>query len=300
MTLPARPARPGAPRIAFVTCAPVPELDPDDRLAAGALRALGVQVDAAVWDGTADWAGYDLAVLRSTWDYAERRDEFVRWAAAVPRLANPADVVAWNTDKTYLRELAAAGLPVVPTRWLAPGRSYRLPDRGEWVLKPSVSCGSRDTGRYDLSSPEHRRLAARLTDRLLAAGRTVMVQPYLKAVDTVGETAVIHLGGTLSHAVRKAALLHGPHLGDNDLYRTEQIDPRAPSAAEREVAERILAAVPGGPDRLLYARVDLIPAPDGTPTLLELELTEPSLFLAYATGAPARFAAAVARTLSLV
>jgi hypothetical protein len=292
------PVPPGAPRVAFVTCAPVPDLDPDDRLAAEALEAAGIRVEPAVWDDpTVDWTAHDLTVLRSTWDYAERRDDFVTWAAAVPRLANPADVVAWNTDKTYLRELAAAGLPVVPTRWLEPGRPHRLPDRGEWVLKPSVSCGSRDTGRYDLASPEHRRLAARLLDRLLAAGRTVMLQPYLRAVDAAGETAVIHLGGRLSHAVRKAALLHGPHLGDNALYLTEQIDPRPATAAERAVAERVLAAVPGGPDRLLYARVDLIPAPDGTPTLLELELTEPSLFLSHAPGAPRRLADAIARTL---
>jgi hypothetical protein len=283
------------PRVAFVTCAPVPELDPDDRLAAEALKALGVRVEPAVWDDPAvDWTAHDLAVLRSTWDYAGRRDDFVKWAAEVPRLANPADVVTWNTDKTYLRDLAGAGLPVVPTRWLAPGQPYRLPDRGEWVLKPSVSCGSRDTGRYDLASAEHRRLATRLVDRLLAAGRTVMLQPYLAAVDAVGETAVIHLGGRHSHAVRKAALLHGPHLGGDALYLAEQIDPRPATPAEREVAEAVLAAVPGGPDRLLYARVDLIPAPDGTPTLLELELTEPSLFLGHATGAPDRFARAVA------
>jgi hypothetical protein len=286
------------PRVAFVTCAPVPDLDPDDRLAAEALGGRGVHVEPAVWDDpTVDWAGYDLAVLRSTWDYADRRDEFVRWAAAVPRLANPADVVAWNTDKTYLRELAAAGLPVVPTRWLTPGTPYHLPDRGEWVLKPSISCGSRDTGRYELSSPEHRRLAGRLVDRLLAADRTVMVQPYLAAIDAVGETALIHVEGSLSHAIRKGALLHGPHLGNNALYSTEQIDARAATAAEREVAQAVLAEVPGGPDRLLYARVDLIPAPDGTPTLLELELTEPSLFLAHATGAPDRLASAVARLL---
>jgi hypothetical protein len=216
----------------------------------------------------------------------------------MPRLANPAGTVAWNTDKTYLRDLADRGLPVVPTRWLTPGEPYRLPASGEWVLKPSVSCGGRDTGRYDLASAEHRRLAHRLVDRLLGAGRTVMLQPYLSAVDATGETALIYFHGRFSHAIRKGALLQGPHLGADGLYLAEQIDRRAPSAAERDTAAAILAAVPGGTDRLLYARVDLIPAPDGTPTLLELELTEPSLFLAHHEHAPGNLATAVHKALT--
>ena len=286
-------------RVAFVSCADLPDLDPDDRLAVAALAARGVTVEPAVWDDPAiDWAGYDLAVLRSPWDYPGRHAEFVAWTATVPRLANPADVVAWNTDKRYLSDLAAAGIPIVPTTWVPPGHGWEPPPAGEYVIKPTISAGSRDTGRYDLADPAQRALAAQHVERLTGGGRTAMVQPYLVAVDTAGETAVLCTPGPdgrlgYSHAIRKGPMLDGPDPGEAGLYRAEDIMARTPSAAERELAERVLAAVPGGPDRLLYARVDLIPGPGGEPVLIELELTEPSLFLAYADGAAERFADAV-------
>jgi hypothetical protein len=282
-------------RVALVTCAALPDLDPDDRLLLGPLAAAGVTAEPAVWDDPAvDWSAFDLVVLRSAWDYAPRRDAFTAWAADVPRLVNPADVVSWNTDKRYLAALAAAGVPAVPTVWLAPRDMPALAAAGEWVIKPAVSAGSRDTGRYDLGRPEHRALAVAHLERLAAAGRLAMVQPYLPAVDTYGETALLFLDGEFSHAIRKGPMLSGPDTGKVGLYKEELITARVPSDAEREVADKALAAVPGGADRLLYARVDVIPGPDGDPVVVELELTEPSLFLGYAEGAAERLAAAIA------
>jgi hypothetical protein len=280
------------PRIALVTCAELATLDPDDRLLLEPLGRLGVEAVPAVWDDPAvDWSTFDLAVLRSTWDYAPRRDEFVAWTRWVPRLANAADVVAWNTDKGYLRELGAAGLPVVPTQWLRPGDATWQPGAdGEVVVKPAISAGSLDTGRYQLADPRQRALAVAHAQRLLAAGRTVMVQPYLAAVDHAGETALLFFAGRFSHAVRKGAMLDGPDLGVEGLFKAEEIAARVPTPQEREVAERVLAAAPAD---LLYARVDLIPGPDGTPMLVELELTEPSVFLGYDDGAAQRFAEAI-------
>jgi hypothetical protein len=281
-------------RVALATCADVADLDPDDRLVVGPLAALGVRAEPVVWDADdADWGGYDLVVLRSTWDYPRRRPQFVAWARAVKALANPADVVEWNTDKRYLAELAAAGLPVVPTTWLAPGEAWTPPESGEYVIKPSVGAGSLDTERYRADNVDQRRRAGMHIARLHAAGRDVMIQPYLSAVATTGETALLFLGGRYSHAVRKGPILTEEDQGDYGLYRPEEITPRDPSRLERAVAEGALAAVPGGVERLLYARVDLIPGSDGTPVLLELELTEPSLFLAHADGAPERFADAI-------
>lgn len=268
------------------------------------LAARGIAAEAVVWDDPAvTWTAYDLTVLRSPWDYALRRDEFVAWARTVPTLANPADVVAWNTDKRYLAELAAAGVPTVPTAWVEPGADWHPPaDTGEYVIKPAVSAGSQDTGRYDLADPEHRKLAAAHLRRLGGAGRVAMVQPYLDAVDTAGETALLFLAGpdglVFSHAIRKGPMLTGPDLGVAALYKEERIESRTATPAQRDAAERALAAVPGGPDRLLYARVDLIPGPDGAPVLVELELTEPSLFVGYADGAPDRLAEAVATHLA--
>jgi hypothetical protein len=294
----------GNSRVALVTCADLPELDPDDRRLLAPLRGLGIEPVPAVWDDPAvDWESFDLAVLRSSWDYPPRRAEFLSWAASVPRLANPADLVGWNTDKRYLVELAMADLPVVPTSWLDPGDTWRPPEGGEWVVKPAVGAGSKGCGRYRLADPVHRRLAVAHITKLQREGRLVMVQPYLPAVDSYGETAVLFLadprrgGPAYSHAVRKGPMLAGPDPETHELYRPEQITERVPSAAELALARRALAEIPGGPDRLLYARVDLIPGPDGRPLLVELELTEPSLFLGHDPGAADRLAAAIAARL---
>ncbi|MGC4795399.1 ATP-grasp domain-containing protein [Micromonospora saelicesensis] len=294
----------GKPRVALVTCSDLADLDPDDRLVLAPLAARGVAVQSAVWDDPdVDWSSYDLVVLRSPWDYALRRDEFVSWAATVPMLVNPADVVRWNTDKRYLAELNGAGVPTVPTSWIEPGESWQLPaETGEYVLKPAVSAGSQDTGRYDLADPEHRDLAAAHVRRLSEAGRVTMVQPYLRAVDTEGETALLFLAGpeglAFSHAIRKGPMLSGPDLGPDGLYKAEEITARTARPEQLAVAERTLATVPGGTRQLLYARVDLIPGPDGEPVLVELELTEPSLFIGYADGAPDRLATAIATHLA--
>jgi hypothetical protein len=284
-----------APRVALVTSELFPDLYADDHLLRDALVARGVVVDSPRWDDPAvDWAGYDLAVLRSTWDYPARRDAFVAWAQSVPRLANPADIVEWNTDKHYLNELAAAGLPITPTTFVEPGEPWTPPSPGEWVIKPTISAGSRNTGRYSL--PADLELAQAHVARLSAAGRTTMIQPYLAAVDTAGETSVLCLPDaagelTYSHAIRKDALLTGT--GELTGAYDEDITARTPAEAELELARRVLAVIPGGAERLLYARVDLVPGADGAPLLLELELTEPGLFFRYAPGAADLLAAAI-------
>ena len=230
------------------------------------LAAAGVSAEARVWDDReVRWAEYDLAVLRSTWDYPARRDEFVAWARRVRRLANPPDVVVWNTDKRYLAELAARGVPVVPTKWIWPGDDWTPPHDGEWVIKPAIGAGSKDTGRYDAADPEHRWLAGEHVTRLQAAGRMVMVQPYLGAVDRDGETALMFL--------RRHVLARGPKGADADRPGRRHGRPLQAGAdhpvqadpAELTVAGTALAAAPGGRGRLLYARVDTIPGRGGEP-----------------------------------
>ena len=282
------------PRLALVTCTFLPDLDEDDRLLRDVLAARGAVAEACVWDDPAvDWAAYDLVVLRSPWDYSGRRDEFVAWAESVPRLANPAPVVRWNTDKRYLRSLAELGVPVVPTSWLEPGDAVVLPERGEFVVKPAVSAGAHDTGRYDAGDAAHLTQARDLAGRLLAAGRTVMVQPYLAGIDTAGETALLFLGGEFSHGIRKGPILAGPFVDGTSVRPGSDITPRTPSDLEHAVAAQVLAAarecVPSLAETA-YARVDVVPGSDGSPVLLELELTEPSLFLGYADGATDRLA----------
>ncbi|MEU4236474.1 hypothetical protein [Actinoplanes sp. NPDC026619] len=283
-------------RVALVTCSLLPSLWDDDIPLRDALTARGAQVDIVRWDdSTADWPAYAATVLRSPWDYVARHDEFVAWARSVPRLHNPAAVVEWNTDKRYLHELAAAGAPVTPTAYVGPGELWSPPSSGEWVVKPTISAGSQDTGRYAL--PSQLALAEAHVARLTTAGRTAMIQPYLSAVDTAGETALMFFPDatgslTFSHAARKGPMLTGPDEGKID-PGSEDITTRTPSPAELQAAERVLSAIPERLRDLLYARVDLIPGPDGTPLLVELELTEPSLFLRQSPEAAPRLAEAI-------
>lgn len=284
------------PEVALVTCSRLPGLDTDDRLLLEPLAARGVRVTAAIWDDPdVDWDRFDLCIVRSTWDYTERRDQFVEWALSVPRLINPADVIEWNTDKHYLADLAAAGVPTVATTWISSLEKVALPADGAYVLKPAIGAGSMGAGLFDLRGAADHERARRHAERLLAAGQTVMVQPYLAAIEESGETGVIFIDGTFSHAIRKGVML-GPQSVEevDELYKKETIDARVPTASEIDVARRTLDAVPGGSGRLAYARVDMIPGANGEPLLIELELTEPSLFLATAPGSEVRFAAAIA------
>lgn len=280
-------------RIALVTCATLPDLDLDEQLVLEPLLALGVEGVPVVWDDPGvDWSRFDLAVIRSAWDYVGRRDEFVVWSTSVPRLSNPADLIEWNTDKHYLAALAASDLPVVPTSWIE-REPYDLPTSGAFVFKPAIGAGSIDAARFSLDDEAEAALAREHVSRLVASGGTVMVQPYLDQIDAYGETALMFFGGDFSHAVTKGAMLVAGREMVDGLYYEETVTSKKPTTAELELGARALAAVPGGSDRLLYARVDLVPDADGNSLLMELELTEPSLFLTHGVGAASRFAEAI-------
>jgi glutathione synthase/RimK-type ligase-like ATP-grasp enzyme len=268
--------------IALATCAAFPAGDPDDAHLAAALP----EARFAVWDDpSVDWDAFDLVVIRSTWDYQERRDEFLAWVRSVPRIINPPDVIEWNTDKRYLGELPSA----VHTDYVEPGAAFAAPD-GEYVVKPTISAGSRHTARF---RPGEEARAAALVAEIHASGRTAMVQPYLGAIDELGETALLYFEGAYSHAIRKGPILRPGAEPTSDVFAAEDIQPRDPAADERELADAVVA----GFADLAYARVDVVRGEDG-PLLLELELTEPSLFFEHGPGAAERFAAAIRRRLA--
>ena len=280
----------------------MPTGDGDDLPLVQALTGLGHQVSMVPWDQPGvDWAAFDATVIRATWNYTTRREDFLAWARSVPRLYNPAPVVEGNTDKTYLAGLTGAGLPVVPTRLVPPGAELELPESGEFVLKPSIGAGSRGVGRFDAARAGARQRAREHAERLHALGWTVLVQPYLDAVDDAGETAMVFVDGVFSHAARKGPMLQPDvqHPVDGGaLYIEENISVREPSQEELAVAERTFKHANAGlPENLLYARVDLLPGPDG-PVVGELELVEPSLFLLHADGAAERLAAAISARVS--
>jgi hypothetical protein len=298
-------------RIALVTCATLPDLASDDSVLLGSLESRGVDVEAVVWDDPdADWQAYDLVVVRSAWDYSQRLDEFLDWASGVSevtRLANALPVVRWNIDKHYLCELEAEGVPVVPTAWLEPDRHLssralhtRYPANGDFVIKPAVSAGSMDTGRYTAMDATSRGLAVVHAKRLLTAGRTVMVQRYLTSVDTYGEHAHVFVAGEYSHSVLKAAMLDGPDVAVGGVYRPEETGPLVASIEEVTLARRVVATARqlllragGGQEPFLYARVDLVNDDSGHPVLRELELVEPTLFLTHDSSAVDRFSDAM-------
>jgi glutathione synthase/RimK-type ligase-like ATP-grasp enzyme len=268
-------------RVALATCAELPDGDEDFPPLIAALAAERIHSDAAVWDdAVVDWSSYDLVLPRSTWDYAERRDDFLAWAASLPRVLNPLSVLDWNTDKQrYLADLAAAGVPVVPTTFVEPGDELRPPD-GPFVVKPAVSAGGRSSARFDGHEFD---AAEALVARIHGESRTAMVQPYLGDRD---ENAFVYIDGEYSHAVRRRVPL--PAGGDWDvLYLDEDIGPAEATGSEKDIAGAALACAPAS---LLYGRVDLM-----GDAVLELEIAEPSLYLTFGEGAANRFAKAISR-----
>jgi glutathione synthase/RimK-type ligase-like ATP-grasp enzyme len=286
--------------IALVTARAARGLDADMPPLIAAFAAAGAKAEIVDWDdGAAHWASFAAALLRSAWDYAERLPQFLAWVertAAVTRLLNPPAVVRWNADKHYLGELAAAGLPVVATSYAEPGADAAAVLRrflaqhacAELVVKPAVGAGARDARRHERTAEDE--ILAHMRP-LLAARRSVMLQPYLAGVDTHGETALMFIAGRFSHAIRKGALLPRGAAATAGLFAPEDISARLPAPDELSAAQRIVAALPFG--ELLYGRVDLIRDESGAPRLLELEITEPSMYFGQAPGSAARLAAAV-------
>ncbi len=279
--------------------------DADMPLLRQALDDRGVVHREVVWDDpTIDWSSFSLVVLRSTWDYVPRVDEFLGWidrVSSVTRLQNSAEVVRWNVDKHYLRDAADAGLSVVPTVFVDPSTvrdseiwRSRLADwiaDGDVVVKPCISAGSNDTERHSTVEA-----ACDHVVNLASNGRGAMVQPYLADVDHLSETGLVFLAGRFSHAFSKGPLLASARDLEAGLYAREQIASRAPTVDELELGLRAIEWLTGRFGSLLYARVDLLPSSDG-PMIVELELTEPSLFLQTDPDAASRAADAITASL---
>lgn len=282
------------PRIAIATCAAYPELKGDDELLRAALRRRGREAALVVWDeDEIDRGEFDLCLVRSTWDYHEKYERFLAWTRhveAATALHNPADLIAWNSDKRYLRELAEAGVPTVPTLWVEHGAEVdlaaELTARGwdEAVIKPVVDLGAKNLRRVRAGEAQN----ALVT---VLARQEAMVQPFLPSLEAEGELSLIYVEGDFSHAVRKH-----PAPGD---FRVQSIwggttAPAEPELQQVEVAERALSQLDKPP---LYARADLVTDLDGNPALIELELIEPNLYLSTDPAAAERLAGAIARRL---
>ena len=281
-------------RAAFLTLSDPADFVIDDDLAHEPLRRRGWQVDTVPWDAQGvDWRRYDIVVIRSTWDYQNQPAAFLDTLAAIEgsgtRLENSLDIVRWNMQKTYLRDLAAHGVPTLPTLWrerLRPGQLLPLFDSmrsEEIVIKPVVSANAQ--GAYRLDRDSARTQAAEIEAHY--AERPLMMQPFEPTVVSEGEYSLFYFNGEYSHCVLKV-----PKRGDFRVQEEHGGDIRALTADPALLAAGA-AAMAATPDKLLYARADFVRDRDGEYRVMELELVEPALYLRMDPGAPDRFAEAI-------
>jgi glutathione synthase/RimK-type ligase-like ATP-grasp enzyme len=281
--------------IALATSAALPDLDSDNQRLLQALKNAGVDARPVVWDDpSVDWGAFALCVIRSTWDYVPKRDQYMAWAERVASqtvLCNPAPVIRWNTDKTYLQDLERQGVVIVETFWLSAGAAIdwrALMEAHGWremVVKPVVSASGKDTVRVSLES-----LTARESElSALLAHRDLMVQPFMASITTVGELSFLFFDGRFSHAVAKKPASNEFRVQEHLGGRTGSLEP---TPMQRDFAESVMRAVAWP---TLYARVDVMLDEAGQLRLSELELTEPSMYLEHHPEAAQRFARAVQR-----
>ena len=304
---------PTSGRVLLATAAAFRAEDPDLDALVAALRDRGLTASAADWhDPTVRWADADLVVIRSTWDYHRDLDAYLAWVdatGAATTLANAPAMIRWNADKRYLLDVADAGLPAIRPAVLEPGASadalrstldaVAATHGTGVVVKPAVSSGSRDTARYHDDGTDRARAVAHARD-LLSVGRVVLVQPFEPSVDTWGETALVHLGGRFSHAVRKGPMLRpdAPPIADRPAA-VEALTARQATTAERAVGDAVLDwLVARFGTTPLYARVDLLAGDGDDPVVLEVEVLEPALFCGFDPAATERFADAVVEALA--
>jgi glutathione synthase/RimK-type ligase-like ATP-grasp enzyme len=258
----------------------VPELDDSWPLIRDALDAEGMEPTLIFWtDPQVDWSRFSLVMVNYVWGFVTRRSDFLAWASLVTslgaKLVNPLPVLEWGSDKTYLRDLADDGVPIVPTTWVAPGENWLAPG-ADYVVKPSVGSGALMAARY-VDAPVN--AANEHVRRMHGAGFTAMVQPYQSRIDHRGETDLIFLGGTFSHAICKRSMLR-PNVGEVErLWEHMDIAPTTPRDDELALGETVLATVTRRVGATSYARVDVTDADDGQPVVLEVELVEPALYL---------------------
>jgi glutathione synthase/RimK-type ligase-like ATP-grasp enzyme len=284
------------PLVALAAAPEYPDLVEEGPLILAALQEVGLDARTAVWsDPEVEWAAFDLVVSNGAWDNIHHVEAFLSWvdtvaALGIPVVNSPA-TLRWNVDKRYLRDLEAAGVPTVPTRWMEPGGASGGSALGfdgqEIVVKPAVSGGGFRTARYQ---PHERDEAGTHVAALVGAGRTAMIQPYQPAVDTAGEADLIFLGGTFSHAVHKGPMIRRGAGARDHLIDNQVITATAPTGPQLEVAERALAAAEQVLGPTTYARVDMVEGADGETAVLELELLDPMLFFAYVPQAAPTFA----------
>ncbi|MBI2427531.1 MAG: hypothetical protein HYV29_01795 [Ignavibacteriales bacterium] len=269
----------------------------EDLILRTALEKHRLRVARIDWaDKNFDWSSTRIALFRTTWDYFHRFSEFLQWLDVVSkqtRLINPIELIRWNADKHYLRDLQEKGISIPPTRFIERGERVTLKDLHaemnwkESVLKPTVSGGGRHTYKLHAENvTEHEEIF-----RSLISNEAMMLQPYLNSVETKGEIALMVIGGKYTHAVLKRAK-PGDFRVQDDFGGT--VHHYKPSQAEMQFAEEVVAQCDPLP---AYARVDLIFDDQSQSVVSELELIEPELWFRFYPSAAEVLADAIAKNL---
>ncbi len=282
------------PTLALVATWESTDLDTDGVYLVPACEQAGFDVMVPVWsDPEVDWAAFDLVVVRATWDYFRMPADFLAWVDRVSKLTkfhNPPEVIAWNIDKRYLDEVAAAGFPVIDTTFVSERGQLFPQTEGRVVVKPTISAGSNDTTLYESGAdPEVRRHV----DRLVESERVAMVQPYVAEIDTLGERGLVYYRGVLDHTFRKEPLLVGD-IEETALFLREEVSAVQPTQAEQHLGDAVCDWLANRFGGILYARVDLVEQA-GEPVIMEIELIEPGFFLNVDPPSAERFAAVLQR-----
>lgn len=270
-------------KIALITYNTAGKYNPDteeDRELSSFLKRKGLDVDIVIWnDPAVSWSDYEVVILKSPWDYHEKFSEFLDWLDLIERLnitkLNPVKIVRWNLDKHYLRDISEAGLAVIQTDFLEQGSAVDLEqyftifNTHTLIVKPAVSGGSKNTFKFNKGE------APELSERInvLLKGEAFMVQPFVEEIQTEGEWSMLFFNGKYSHCILKKP--------QKDEFRVQNqfggsVHPQMPSTELLDQAEQYVKQFAQG---CLYCRVDGVRI-NGVFHLMELELIEPSLFLA--------------------
>lgn len=284
-------------KLAIITCSKLPQGVADDHVLFEALKQTGLEIQIHAWDAPVQWSQFDACLFRSVWDYHKQPQAFLKWldkTSTQTKLINSADLIKWNSHKVYLKELADFGISIAPTLWLETNKKHPLKklieqlDSEQYFLKPVIGADSSGTFRFSNTENDLKAAQNHLDEHIVH--QEMMLQPYLNAVELLGETSGIFFNGAYSHAVRKT-----PINGD---YRVQDTFGAIDTAYELNAVEMALSKAcmcfmeeKFGP--VIYARFDFLHDHNGVIYLNEAELFEPSLFFNHSPNAAQMFATSV-------
>ncbi|MFB6345733.1 MAG: RimK family alpha-L-glutamate ligase [bacterium] len=278
--------------IALATDSDHPELHPGFRQFADVLEERGLNPEPVQWTSDTSWSDYDTVIITSTWDYVQNFDAYRSWIdtleASSAQVWNPVDVLRWNMNKMYLKDLRESNQSIVPSVFLPAGTSVpvnRIVEEKNWseiVIKPLVGAGASDLKKFDGESLDE---AQEWLDRL-ADNHGAIVQEFQESIRENGEWSFVFFNREYQYAVKKEPA--------QDDYRVQiaHDGTREGEEAPPGLIRQAQSAVDSITKPFLYARVDAL-ANNGQLQLIEVEMVEPDLYLEYSENGPEAFADAL-------